>query len=611
MKYLFFGVFAWSTSIIAQTPLNHSAPPYWAKNAIWYQIFVERFYNGDKRNDPIAANTNTIPMNQIAPKDWKISRWTSDWYQKEPWTKQIKGEFNDQIQYRRYGGDLKGILLKLDYLANLGVNSLFLNPINDAPSMHKYDARNYHHVDIHFGPDPIGDAKIIASENPADSSSWKWTAADKLFLHLIKEAHKRGIKIILDYSWNHVGTTFWAWQDILKNQNNSPYKNWFDILSFDKPNTIDNEFKYNGWLNIPNLPEIKKTNISGIRKAGLPYEGDINKEAKSHIFSVTKRWLAPNGDTSNGIDGFRLDVADQIGLSFWRDYRNFIKLIQPNAFLVGEIWWEEWPDQLMNPAPYVKGDVFDAVMFYQIYRPARSFFSSAKQSINAIDFRDSLLFQWNRLRPETKISMMNVSSSHDAPRLLTCFYNPGQYKFKASPKDDPFYKTGKPDANTYKRVQMYLVHLFTNVGAPHIWNGEEMGMWGSDDPDCRKPLWWKEYKFDPETRNNYQASVSVKDVVGFNQTQFDFYKKLIAIRKKYAALIDGNIEFLTTDKKKFSYVRKLGSQALYIYFNAGDQSAEFMLPNSGVFVNLLGTEKKITNKLILAPLKSAILKNTD
>lgn len=611
MKYLLLFLLIFSSQLLAQPPINNTLPPYWAKNAIWYQILVERFYNGDKTNDPVAANINTLPMNQLAPTDWKISNWTSDWYQKDPWAKQIKGDFNDQIQFRRYGGDLKGILLKLDYLSNLGVNALYLNPINDAPSMHKYDARNYHHVDIHFGPDPVGDLKIIAAENPTDPSSWKWTAADKLFLQLIKEAHKRGIKIILDYSWNHVGTTFWAWQDVLKNQASSLYKNWFDILSFDDPNTVGNDFKYNGWLNIPSLPEIKKTNISGTRKAGLPYEGDINQEAKSHIFSVTNRWLAPNGDTSKGVDGFRLDVADQIGLGFWRDYRSFVKNIQPNAYLVGEIWWEEWPDRLMNPAPYVKGDVFDAVMFYQLYRPARSFFSSTQHSINAKDFRDSLLFQWNRLKPETNFAMMNVSSSHDAPRLLTCFYNPGKYKFKATPKDDQLYKTGKPDANTYKRVKMYLVHLFTNIGAPQIWNGEEMGMWGSDDPDCRKPLWWKEFKFDQETRNNYQPGLSEKDAVGFNQNQFNFYKKLISIRKKYPSLIHGEIEFLTTEGKQLSYMRKYASQVIYVYFNAGDQPVKFKLPNSRIFISLLQSEKEISNHLVLAPLESAILINKD
>lgn len=606
LAIIFLGI---SSLLIAQNQPNQLDPPYWAKNAIWYQIFVERFYNGDKKNDPIAANINTLPMHQIAPAHWKLSRWTSDWYQREPWTRKLNGSFNDQIQFRRYGGDLKGILLKLNYLANLGVNALFLNPINDAPSMHKYDARNYHHVDIHFGPDPIGDLKIMATENPADPTTWKWTAADKLFLQLVNEAHKRGMKIIVDYSWNHVGTTFWAWQDVLKNQAASAYKNWFDILSFDNPSTIKNEFKYNGWLNIPHLPEIKKTNITSSRKAGLPYEGNINQEAKEHIFSVTNRWLAPNGDTSMGIDGFRLDVADQIGLGFWRDFRSFVRGIQPNAYLVGEIWWEEWPDQLMNPAPYVKGDIFDAVMFYQVYRPARSFFSNAQSTIDAAQFKDSLQFQWNRLRPATQLAMMNVSSSHDAPRLLSCFYNSGKYKFKATPKENPLYKTGKPTDDTYKRVQLYLVQLFTSIGAPQIWNGEEMGMWGADDPDCRKPLWWKEYTFDSETRNNYQVGKIVKDPVQFNQAQFDFYKKLIAIRKKYPALIDGSIEFLTTSGKQLSYVRKTSTQSIYVYFNASNKPVEFLLPNEQPFINLLQPSKSFTKKIILGALESAIVKS--
>lgn len=611
MKYLFLAILFSTTQLSVQSQANNTTPPYWAKNAIWYQIFVERFYNGDNTNDPVATNINTVPMNQVAPADWKLSGWTSDWYQKEDWTKHLNGRFNDLIQFRRYGGDIKGILLKLDYLSDLGVNALFLNPINDAPSMHKYDARNYHHVDIHFGPDPTGDLKIIASENPADPSTWKWTAADKLFLQLVQAAHKRGIKIILDYSWNHVGTTFWAWQDVLKNQAQSPYKNWFDILSFDNPNTSENEFKYKGWLNIAHLPEIKKANITGIRKGGLPYEGDINKEAKAHIFSVTKRWLSPDGDTSKGIDGFRLDVADQIGLGFWRAYRNFVRGIQPNAYLVGEIWWEEWPDRLMNPAPFANGTVFDAVMFYQVYRPARSFFARVDAPITAEQFRDSLLFQWNRLRPQTNRAMMNVSSTHDAPRLLSCFYNPGKYKYRAGPGENPDYRTGKPDAETYQRVRQYLVHLFTSIGAPQIWNGEEMGMWGGDDPDCRKPLWWKEFQFEPESRNNGPVATlgerTARDSVSFNQEQFNWYRRLIRIRKENPVLVNGEIKFILAKGRQLAYQRKSPQQIILVYFNTDKAPANFSLPKQQQYKDLLTGKLYTKGRLRLNGLQSAVL----
>ncbi len=593
----------------AQTPLN--APPAWAKQAIWYQIFVERFYNGDPSNDPKPENMDSPPVNQITPPGWSVTPWTHDWYEQEPWAKKMGKSFNYTVQFRRYGGDLQGVLDKLDYLQDLGVTALFFNPINDAPSLHKYDARNYHHVDVNFGPDPGGDNRIIAAENPVDPATWQWTSADRLFLKLVQEAHRRGMKVIMDYSWNHTGTMFWAWQDILKNQAKSPFKDWYAIKSFDDPATSENEFSYNGWLGVPSLPEIRKADVTSNRINGRPYEGNINAAAKAHIFSVTKRWLAPDGNTADGIDGFRLDVADQIGLGFWRDYRKFVRSIQPDAYLVGEIWWEKWPDQMMDPVPYMKGDIFDAVMFYQVYRPARFFFANTKDGIDAQQFRDSLELQWNRLAPAFRYAMMNVSSAHDSPRLLTCFGNPGKYKFKATPNDNPSYKTGKPDADTYKRVRLYLAHLFTSIGAPQIWNGEEMGMWGADDPDCRKPLWWKEYSFDPETRNNYQPGPKTYDPVGFNKEQFDWYKKLTGIRKNNPVLAAGDIAFLKTEAKMIVYKRFDDKDEIIVALNAGTGNSRFDLPGAGKYVDLLNGRKMKGKTLTLHPLSVAILKRTN
>ena len=427
---------------------KYSNPPEWARHAIWYQIFVERFYNGDPSNDPKPINIRTDTSYKV-PADWQISDWTSDWYNISGWEKHYmeKGHrnFNSLVQLRRYGGDLQGVIDKLDYLSELGVNALYINPINDAPSLHKYDARNYHHVDVNFGPDPEGDNKIIASENPDDPSTWKWTSADKLFLKLVDEVHKRGMRIIVDYSWNHTGTEFWAWRDLVKNQASSPYKDWYEIISFRDTSDSTSRFRYRGWANVRSMPEIKKVHVTIPRKNGYPYEGDINEMAKKHIFAVTKRWLAPDGDTTKGIDGYRLDVADQIPMGFWRNYRTFVKSIKKDAYLVGEIWWVKWPDVMMNPGPYVKGDVFDAVMYYQVYKPARSFFARTKFSINAAQFRDSLQQQWSRVSTPFRYAMMCVAATHDAPRLLTSFYNPGKYKFNATPGADPAYKTGKPD----------------------------------------------------------------------------------------------------------------------------------------------------------------------
>lgn len=612
MHRLFFLIFVALLSACRPAPTTAVATPYheppaWAADAIWYQIFVERFNNGDTTNDPTADGISIAPIGVKAPHGWHITSWTGDWYERDDYAADTTKGFNRMLQYRRYGGDLQGVINKLDYLQDLGVNALYINPINHAPSLHKYDASSYHHVDVTFGPDPEGDLLLIAKENPADPTTWQWTAADKLFLKLIAEAHRRNIRVVLDYSWNHTGTLFWAWQDILKNGPKSPYADWYNISKFDDEATPENEMEYAGWLNINSLPELKKVNITTERKIGHPYEGNINEGAKQHIFDVTRRWLAPDGDTAKGIDGFRLDVADHIGMGFWREWRKVVRQTKTDAYLVGEVWWQQWPDTLMNPVPYTSGDIFDAVMFYQAYRPAKYFFSKSHFAIDAAQLKDSLQFQWNRLLPANRYAMMNVSSSHDAPRLLTCFYNPGKYKFHAMPHDDATYKSGKPDEDTYSRVRLYVAHLFTTVGAPHIWNGEEMGMWGGDDPEPRKPLWWKEMNFAPETRTNFQPGPKSYDAVGFNQQHFDWYKKLIAIRRANPVLSHGEIEFITATGKLLAYRRYNSTADLYVVLNADTAPNKIVLP-AGKYTNLLTNEKNAGGNMSIAGLNALILK---
>lgn len=587
---------------------EYKNPPSWAKNAIWYQIFVERFSNGDKTNDPTEESTSVPNMKIIPPKDWVVSSWTSNWFKRQTWEQDASKDFGWILQYRRYGGDLQGVLDKLDYLEELGVNAIFFNPINDAPSLHKYDARNYHHIDINFGPDPEGDKKIMETENPADPATWKWTSADRLFLKIVEELHNRGMKVIMDYSWNHTGTMFWAWQDILKNQSKSKYKDWYEITTFDDPNTPENEFSYKGWYGNAYLPELKKVNITSPRENGLPYEGNINNGAKQHIFDVTKRWMEPNGVVSKGIDGFRLDVAEQIGLGFWRDYRHFVKEINPEAYLVGEIWWQKWPNKLMDPTPYMKGDIFDAIMYYQVYKPARAFFMNSEDELNAQQFVDSLNIQWSRISKENVFAMMNVSSSHDSPRLLTDFYNRNRYKYHANPIENPYFKTGKPDKEAYQRLKLYLIHLFTTVGAPQIWNGEEMGMWGGDDPYNRKPLMWKDMKFEKEYRNNFQEAKKQFDKVEFNQTQFDLYKKLILLRKTERILCNGDIKFIIAEGKKLAYQRYIKDEKITVLFNVDSVSQKFTLEGNNILTDLLTGKKYHSAEIQLKPFSAVVLK---
>jgi glycosidase len=616
MRFLFLLLFClFSLWLRGQSSPPLSAPPTWAAEAVWYQIFPERFRNGDAGNDPVPATSETPPVQAFMPPGWRITPWTHNWYAQEDWAMKSGKPFRETVQMRRFGGDLQGIFDRLDHLQALGINAIYINPVNDASSLHKYDARHYHHIDIHLGPDPQGDLKIMATENPADPATWQWTSADRMFLRLVDSLHQRGIRIIVDYSWNHTGTLFWAWQDILKNQQASPYKDWYAIRRFDDPVTPGNEFQYEGWAGVPSLPELAKVNVVPPRIAGRPYEGNIHPAVKEHIFAVTKRWLAPDGDSTRGIDGFRLDVADQIGLGFWRDYRGYVRSIQPNAYLVGEIWWEKWPDQMMDPVPYTRGDMFDAVMFYQAYRPARAFFADTRFPISAEQLKDSLLFQWNRLKTPNRYAMMNVSSSHDAPRLLTCFANPNQYKNHCTPGDDPGYFTGKPDPDTYQRLRLYLAHLFTTIGAPHIWNGEELGMWGADDPDCRKPLWWKDLTFDREYRHNYNQPGAGLDPVGFDAAHFAWYQKLIRIRRENPVLAVGDLRFLTASGKQLAYLRSDAADQIVVLFNLGAKRARFDLPlEGGTWTDLLtgktmqAASKGKPTKIYAGPMRSYILK---
>lgn len=169
----------------------------WSADAVWYQVFPERFRNGDPTNDPVPASlAGTWPY--VVPKNWRIVPWTADWYALQPWEQANGRGFYYNAQLRRYGGDLQGVIDQLDYLQSLGINALYLNPIFESASLHKYGATMYHHVDRHFGPDPKGDLALFEREDAADPATWQWSAADRLFLKLVAEAHRRRMRVILD-----------------------------------------------------------------------------------------------------------------------------------------------------------------------------------------------------------------------------------------------------------------------------------------------------------------------------------------------------------------------------------------------------------------------------
>ncbi|MGB5893989.1 MAG: alpha-amylase family glycosyl hydrolase, partial [Ignavibacteriaceae bacterium] len=230
--------------------------PEWATGVVWYQIFPERFANGDSTNDP--EPEKTFINSDSIPAGWKIKDWTSNWFSQDEWEKDLGGHFRNHLYERRYGGDIQGIIDHLDYLKELGIGAIYLNPVFEAASLHKYDGSTFHHIDVNFGPDPERDRELIQSEIPDDPSTWKWTEADKLFLTLVQEVHKRNMKIIIDGVFNHTGVQFWAFQDIIRNGESSKYKDWYRINSFDDPATSFNEFDYEGWWGVKSLPEFNK-----------------------------------------------------------------------------------------------------------------------------------------------------------------------------------------------------------------------------------------------------------------------------------------------------------------------------------------------------------------
>jgi len=551
------------------------APPGWAGDAIWYQVFVERFRNGDPSNDPTAHDIEGFTADP-APPGWRPTPWSHDWYKEEPWAKGTGKNFYTTVQFRRYGGDLEGVLDRLDYLQDLGVTALYLNPINDAPSLHKYDARNYRHIDRNFGPDPVGDEARMAAETPWDPLTWTWTAADSLFLALVNEVHRRGMRIIVDYSWNHTGITFWAWRDLLEHQQASRFADWYEIQRFDDPATLDtNEFAYRGWVGVPWLPEWKKVGRPPGQTHGA-IDGTLMPGVRHLVAAVTRRWLDPNGDgdPSDGVDGFRLDVAEMVPLGFWRDYRRFVRSINPEAYLVGEVWWESWPDRMYDPAPWLQGDVFDAVMNYRWYAPTRSFFAGAPPALTASQYAARLDSLQLGIAPSHLRVMMNLTASHDTPRFGTSIYNPGRYKYHANPREDPGYRIDRPDARTRSIQQLILVQQFTYVGAPHIWNGDEVGMWGADDPDERKPLVWADLRYDDETTHPF-GQRRPRNRVAPDTTLYRVYADLIALRKRHLRLfVDGEVHYLATDDARglFAYERVLGEQHAIVAFNTSDRA---------------------------------------
>ena len=540
--------------------------PDWSKGVVWYQIFPERFNNGDTTNDPkVSDQIGAYPFDDTSA--FQIHPWNSDWYQLQPY-EQLNGKsiwFN--IQRRRYGGDLQGVINKLDYLKGLGINAIYMTPIFWSPSSHKYDALCYHHVDPTFGPDPEGDKKMMEKEKPLEPDSWVWTSADLLALKLIDEVHKRNMRIIFDGVFNHIGVKSFAFSDVEKNQQASPYKDWFIVDSWNDTEK-GTQFRYKGWFGVKTLPEFKEDS------------NGIVAGPKEYIFNATKRWMNPmNKGTGSGIDGWRLDVAYNVGHPFWKDWGKWVRSINPEAYITAEL-----VSPIEETRPYLNGDEFDATMNYNFAFIMHDFFVQDTTGSTVTQFDNRLKELREAFGNDVALNMQNLMNSHDATRLASAVANPDGKKFGewgayfnwSQKSNNKNYNARKPTMAQIQKQKLIAAFQMLYLGSPMIFYGDEAGIWGANDPDCRKPMIWAENKYNAETFNPDQSEHGA-DEVAFNTDLFNWYKKFIALRNKYKSIRLGTFSALTIDdvSKLYAFSRKYGNEEVIVIINRGNKPVKF------------------------------------
>lgn len=415
-------------------PADVFEPPAWVKDAVFYQIFPERFANGDPSNDPNGT---------------------------EPWG-------GEPTPANFFGGDLQGVLDKLDHLTELGINAIYFTPVFEAPTNHKYDTRDYYKVDPAFG-------------------------TNEQLKGLVEACHARGIRVLLDAVFNHAGRSFPPFVDCLANGESSPYAGWFHVR----------EWPLDAKDGIP-------TYETFAFERHMPKFNTEHPDVQSYLLGVARYWLE-----EVGIDGWRLDVANEVDHRFWRSFRDTVKSVRPDAYILGEIWHD--------PLAWMQGDQFDAVMNYPFTTAVLDFFVERK--LDAKGFADAIGRLLAAYPTKVAEAAFNLLDSHDTPRLLTlCGNNKALMKLAA------------------------LVQ-FTVTGAPCVYYGDEIGLTGGADPGCRKCMEWDEEKQDREL--------------------FGFYKRLIALRTGSRALRTGDFGVVQAEAggKVLAYSRSDDKERFVIVVN--------------------------------------------
>lgn len=501
--------------------------PQWAKGAVIYQIYVDRFCNGDPSNDVKSGEYVYIGEKTVKAEDW---------YQ-----------YPASMDVRTfYGGDLQGVLDKLDYLEDLGIDAIYFNPLFVSPSNHKYDSQDYDNIDPHIGKIVYEEGEVLRedqSEN-RDASLYisrvtnraNLEASNRLFAQVVEEAHKRGIKVIIDGVFNHCGS-FNKWLDRERIyeaaagyekgayvDRESPYHDFFQFYE-------DNKWPYNGsydgWWGHDTLPK-------------LNYES--SRQLYDYILHIARKWVSPPYNA----DGWRLDVAADLGHSpefnhrFWQDFRKTVKSANPNAIILAEHYGD--------PSPWLQGDQWDTVMNYDAFMEPITWFLTGMEKHsddyradmlnNAKSFWGAMQYNGNHLSIPSQMVAMNELSNHDHSRFLT----------RTNHKVGRTNTLGPQAANegvSKAVLREAVLFQMTWIGAPTIYYGDEAGLCGFTDPDNRRTYPWGRED---------------KELIAY-------HKALIHIHKSNEELKTGALKFVLSEPGIIGYGRMKKDECCLMLIN--------------------------------------------
>ena len=514
--------------------------PKWAKGAVMYQIYVDRFLNGDPTNDVVTGE-----YHYIGDKSVQVEQWN-----KIPAVMGVR-EF--------YGGDLQGIMNKLDYLQELGVEVVYFNPLFVSPSNHKYDIQDYDYIDPHYGkivddggevlPDGVTDNSQATKYKKRTTGLKNLEASNELFIKLVEELHRRGMKVILDGVFNHCGS-FNKWMDrerIYEGEKDyepgayisadSPYRSYFRFFK-EGPENWPYNGNYDGWWGHDTLPK-------------LNYEDSVKLE--NYILYIGRKWVSP----PYNVDGWRLDVAADLGRSneynhdFWKKFRRAVKDANPSALILAEHYGD--------PRDWLKGDEWDTVMNYDAFMEPITWFLTGMEK-HSDEAREELLgnidnfigsmahHMSNMLTPSLQVAM-NELSNHDHSRFLT----------RTNHMVGRVEHLGPEAANEYVNkavMREAVVMQMTWVGAPTIYYGDEAGVCGFTDPDNRRTYPWG--------REDHELIA--------------FHKEAIRIHKEHPALRTGSLKILGGEENVLSYARFKGNDRIVIVINNRSERTEVKVP---------------------------------